>query len=95
MMLLWFVIMLLWFVITLFCYTMVSFRFAISTAISLKLIFIPSRSGETETLAVKNKSSLSYVNRGAVIAVRFLNDCWASIIFALGFFKRPFDSTAG
>ncbi|TMC17711.1 MAG: hypothetical protein E6J34_18175 [Chloroflexi bacterium] len=66
-----------------------------STAISSRLVFIPSRSGETETLAVGNGSSSSCVGRGAVVAVRFLNDCWASITFALGFFKRPFDGAAG
>lgn len=62
--------MLLWLVITLFCCAMVSFRFAIGAATSLRLVFLLSRSGKTETLAVGNGGSSFRVGRSTVVIVR-------------------------
>ena len=64
-----------------------------SLAISSKLVLLPSRSGETETLAVGNGGNPFCVDRGAIVHV--FSDCWASSTFALGFLVRPLGGAAG
>lgn len=66
--------MLLWFVMTLFCCAVVSFRFAMSAVTSLKLVFLLSRSGETETLAAGNG-----VVRPASVVARLLSQFLAAV----------------
>ena len=56
------------------------------------MAFLPSRSGETETLAVGNGGNPFCVDRGAI--VRVFSDCWASSTFALGFLIRPLGEAA-
>jgi hypothetical protein len=85
--------MLFWFVMTLLCCVIISFRFVISLAISSRLVILPSRLGETETLTVGNGGNLFCVNRGAIVHV--FSDCWASSTFALGFLIRPLGRAAG
>jgi len=66
-----------------------------SAVTPLRLVFLLSRSGETETLEAGNGGSLSCAGRGTVVVVLVLSDCWALITFALGFLKRSFNGAAG
>jgi len=85
--------MLFWFVMTLLCCVIISFRFVMSLAISSRLVLLPLRLGETETLAVGNGGNLFCVDRGAIVCV--FSDCWAFSTFALGFLVRPLGGAAG
>ena len=58
-----------------------------SAVTSSRLVFLLSRSDETETLAAGNGGSSSCVGRSTVVVVPVLSDCWASITFVLGFLK--------
>ena len=51
-------------------------------------------SGELETFSVAKEGSSFSVGL-SVVVVCVLSDCWASMTFALGFLRWPFDSAAG
>ena len=78
---------------TLLYYIIISFKFVISLAISSRLVILPSRLGEMETLAVRNGGNPFCVDRGVIIYI--FSDCWASSTFVLGFLICPLSGATG